>query len=75
MFDIIEVVNNSFSVVSSYDNIDEAIQEARKLNQVKAKGVPLNESFDPIPSTLCQLEQPYIYYIVNPDSIPFNLPQ
>jgi hypothetical protein len=48
----------------------DAIEAARQLNQDKAKGIPLNENFDPILTSPVSSDSDVVCFIAHPDSLP-----
>jgi hypothetical protein len=71
MFNVLQLsISTAPIIVSSHDDMLEAISVARQLNMDKARGVPLNEDFDPILTSPIDSDSDVICFIANPDSLP-----
>lgn len=71
MFNVLQLsISTAPIIVSSHEDMLDAIEAARQLNQDKAKGIPLNENFDPILTSPVSSDSDVVCFIAHPDSLP-----
>lgn len=71
MYNVLQLsISTTPIVVESFEDMSDAICTARKLNQDRAKGIPLNEYFDPILTSILDSDSDVVCFIAHPDSLP-----
>jgi len=71
MYNVLQLsISTAPTIVSTHDDMMDAIEVARQLNMDKAKGIPLNENFDPILTSPVDSDSDVVCFIAHPDSLP-----